>query len=168
MLPLRVGVGVCEAVESLGVDGVQMKWPNDIWIDGLKSAGILVEARPQDGWAVAGVGLNLSIGDQEFPDGIRGRATSVGGGVTLPMAVRALNEHVGSRLETPVEQALEEFSARDALRGRRVSWTGGEGKAAGIDRQGSLLVELPAGSLTALNAGEVHLELGEHASDKRS
>ena len=53
-LPLQVGVGVCEAVESLGAGGVQMKWPNDIWIEGRKCAGILVEARPRDGWAVAG------------------------------------------------------------------------------------------------------------------
>ncbi|HRV60983.1 MAG TPA: biotin--[acetyl-CoA-carboxylase] ligase, partial [Solirubrobacterales bacterium] len=40
-LPLQIGVGVCEAVESLGATGVRMKWPNDIWIEDRKCAGIL-------------------------------------------------------------------------------------------------------------------------------
>jgi BirA family biotin operon repressor/biotin-[acetyl-CoA-carboxylase] ligase len=158
-LPLQIGVGVCEAVESFGVEGVQMKWPNDIWIGGRKCAGILVEARPQDGWAVAGVGVNLAIPDDGFPEELRGRATSVGNGATFRLATEALNEHVGRRLEAPVEETLAEFSRRDGLRGRTVRWEDGEGTAAGIDRQGNLLVESSAGCLAALNAGEVHLSL---------
>lgn len=158
-LPLQIGVGVCEAVESFGVTGVQMKWPNDVWIEGRKCAGILVEARPQDGWAVAGVGLNLSIPDEDFPEELRGRATSVGRGVTFELAVAALNEHVGSRVSAPVEETLAAFAERDGLRGMTVSWDEGEGVAAGIDRQGNLLVESPSGCLSSLNAGEVHLSL---------
>jgi len=158
-LPLQIGVGVCEAVESLGASGVQMKWPNDVWIDGRKCAGILVEARPQDGWAVAGIGLNLSIADDEFPEGLRGRATSVGHGADLPLATEALNEHVGRRLDASVEATLAEFSRRDGLRGRTVTWDEGRGVAAGIDRQGNLLVESSTGCLSTLNAGEVHLSL---------
>ncbi|HMT05390.1 MAG TPA: biotin--[acetyl-CoA-carboxylase] ligase [Solirubrobacterales bacterium] len=163
-LPLQVGVGVCEAVEALGVPEARMKWPNDIWIDLRKCAGILVEARPQDGWAVAGVGLNLTIPDEEFPEEIRGRATSVGRGVTFAEAVAALNLHVGQRLQAPVEETLTEFARRDALKGRRVSWEQGEGTAAGIDRQGNLLVESAAGCLATLNAGEVHLALPADAA----
>jgi len=158
-LPLQVGVGVCEAVESLGASGVQMKWPNDVWIEGRKCAGILVEARPQDGWAVAGVGLNLSISEEEFPEELRGRATSVGGGVEFGEAVAALNRYVASRLETPVKETLSAFASRDALRGRRIRWGEGEGTAAGIDPQGNLLVETSAGCIATLNAGEVHLSL---------
>ena len=158
-LPLQVGVGVCEAVESLGAEGVRMKWPNDIWIEGRKCAGILVEARPQDGWAVAGIGLNLSIPDEGFPDELRGKATSVGGGATFFEAVAALNEHVGRRIDLPVEETLASFADRDALRGRMVRWAEGEGTASGIDRQGNLLVESTAGCLSTLNAGEVHLSL---------
>lgn len=158
-LPLQVGVGVCEAVEALGQTNVSLKWPNDVWIDGKKCAGILVEARPQEGWAVIGVGLNLSIADRDFPPELRGRATSVGGGVTFPEAVEALNRQVGRRLSAPPEETLSEFSRRDALKGRQVSWDEGTGTAAGIDRQGNLLVESPTGCLSSLNAGEVHLSL---------
>lgn len=158
-LPLRVGVGVCEAIESLGVERAGMKWPNDIWIDGKKCAGILIEARPQDGWAVAGVGLNLNIGDDEFPEELRGRATSIGGGVSPDQAIEALNDHVGRRIDAPATETLAEFSHRDALKGRAVSWAEGSGFAAGIDREGNLLVESPTGCLSTLNAGEVHLSL---------
>lgn len=156
-LPLRVGVGVCEALESLGARNVTMKWPNDIWIGGRKCAGILVESRPREGWAVAGVGLNLAIPDDGFPGELRGRATSLGGGVTFDQAVAALNAHVGARIDAPLTETLAGFSRRDALRGRTVTWDEGSGTAAGIDREGNLLVESPAGCLTALNAGEVHL-----------
>ena len=158
-LPLQIGVGVCEAVESLGANKARMKWPNDIWIEGRKCAGILVEARPQDGWAVAGIGLNLSIPDEGFPDELRGKATSVGGGATFFEAVAALNEHVGRRIDLPVEETLASFADRDALRGRMVRWAEGEGTASGIDRQGNLLVESTAGCLSTLNAGEVPLSL---------
>ena len=48
----------------------RIKWPNDVWIDGRKVAGILVEGRPQEGWAVLGVGLNVA--QLEFPAELRG------------------------------------------------------------------------------------------------
>lgn len=158
-LPLRVGVGVCEAIESLGVERAEVKWPNDIWIRGRKCAGILTEARPQDGWAVVGVGLNLAIADDEFPEELRGRATSIGADVGFDQAVAALNEQVGRRIDAPVSETLAEFSRRDALKGRTVSWAEGSGIAAGIDREGNLLVESSVGCIATLNAGEVHLSL---------
>ena len=54
-LPLAAAVAVCEA---LPVEAA-IKWPNDIWIERRKVAGILVEGRPQEGWAVLGVGVNV-------------------------------------------------------------------------------------------------------------
>ncbi|MDQ2623166.1 MAG: biotin--[acetyl-CoA-carboxylase] ligase [Actinomycetota bacterium] len=156
-LPLQVGVAVCEAVEALGVPRAEVKWPNDIWIVGRKCAGILVEARLQEGWVVIGVGLNLSIADDQFPDEIRGRATSVGHGSTIASATDALNRALGARLAAPEHESMAEFTRRDALRGRTVSWAEGTGTAAGIDLEGNLLVQSSAGCLTSLNAGEVHL-----------
>jgi BirA family biotin operon repressor/biotin-[acetyl-CoA-carboxylase] ligase len=78
VLPLAVAVAVCETAEVLrpGIE-CQVKWPNDIHLEGRKLAGILIEARPQDGWAVVGVGLNLSIA--EFPAELRDRAISLFG-----------------------------------------------------------------------------------------
>jgi len=160
-LPLQVGVAVCEAVESLGVDRAMVKWPNDVWIEGRKCAGILVEARPQDGWAVIGIGLNITIADEDFPEEFRGRATSVGRGVTFVNAIQALNEALGRRLDLDGSDSLVELADRDALRGRRISWASGSGVADGIDGQGNLLVRLDgnSGQVAVLNAGEVHLDV---------
>jgi len=50
LLPLSVPLAVCEAAESLkpGLE-CAIKWPNDVWVEGRKLGGILIEARPQDG-----------------------------------------------------------------------------------------------------------------------
>ncbi len=78
LLPLAVPLAVCEAAEELA-PGIEcaIKWPNDIWIEGRKLAGVLIEAKPQDGWAVIGVGLNLSIAPDEFPPDLRDTAISI-------------------------------------------------------------------------------------------
>ena len=70
-LPLAAAVAVCEA---LPVEAA-IKWPNDVWIDGRKVAGILVEGRPQEGWAVLGIGLNVTT--RAFPPELAEIATSL-------------------------------------------------------------------------------------------
>ena len=78
VLPLAVALAVCETAEALrpGIE-CKVKWPNDVHLEGRKLAGILIEARPQDGWAVLGVGLNLTIAADEFPEELRDRAISL-------------------------------------------------------------------------------------------
>lgn len=78
LLPLSVPLAVCAAAEELrpGIE-CQVKWPNDVWLEQRKLAGILIEARPQDQWAVLGIGLNLTIAPSEFPDDLRQPATSL-------------------------------------------------------------------------------------------
>ena len=71
LLPLAAAIAVADAVQA----GATIKWPNDVWIDGRKVAGILVEGRPQEGWAVLGVGLNVST--ERFPDELAESATSL-------------------------------------------------------------------------------------------
>jgi len=78
LLPLAVPLAVCEAAEELapGIE-CRIKWPNDIWVQERKLAGVLIEAKPQDGWAVIGVGLNLTIQPDEFPLELRDTAVSL-------------------------------------------------------------------------------------------
>jgi BirA family biotin operon repressor/biotin-[acetyl-CoA-carboxylase] ligase len=78
LLPLAAPIAVCEAAEELepGIE-CAIKWPNDVWVDGRKLAGVLIEAKPQDGWAVIGVGLNLTISPSEFPPDLRATAISL-------------------------------------------------------------------------------------------
>jgi BirA family biotin operon repressor/biotin-[acetyl-CoA-carboxylase] ligase len=155
-LPLAAAVAVCEAVTPECL----IKWPNDVLVDGRKLAGILVEGRPQDGWAVLGIGLNVSTREEDFPADLRETATSLAiaapDGTTSEAVLTSLLARLDARLRSPLEEILAEWRRRDALLGRAVRWDGGEGTAAGIDANGSLLVDTGDGRV-ALRAGEVHL-----------
>jgi BirA family transcriptional regulator, biotin operon repressor / biotin---[acetyl-CoA-carboxylase] ligase len=153
LLPLTAAVAICEA---LPVD-CAIKWPNDVWLDRRKLAGILVEGRPQQGWAVLGVGLNART--TEFPAELQGVATSLrlaGIEADVEEILARLLSSLDRWLEAPSPAVLEAWRRRDALRGERVRWASGEGIAAGIDDSGALVVEVGEGRL-ALEAGEIHL-----------
>src|SRR5215217_4479493 len=77
-LPLAAPLAVCEAAEELEPElACTVKWPNDVLVEGRKLAGVLIEARPQDSWAVIGIGLNLSISREEFPPDLQDTAISI-------------------------------------------------------------------------------------------
>jgi BirA family biotin operon repressor/biotin-[acetyl-CoA-carboxylase] ligase len=156
LLPLAVPLAVCEVAERLrpGAE-CKVKWPNDVHLDGRKLAGILIEARPQE-WAVLGIGLNLTIAADEFPEELRDRATSLFAG-TWDEARVALSGALGRWVEADTAAILAEWRKRDTLLGREVSWERGSGVAEGIDERGYLLVRLADGDRVALGAGDVHL-----------
>jgi BirA family biotin operon repressor/biotin-[acetyl-CoA-carboxylase] ligase len=163
LLPLSVAVAVCEAIESMAPVEAQIKWPNDVWIDGAKVAGVLIEARPPD-WAVIGIGVNVSIEPHEFPGDLRWPATSVGGDADVGSLRDAISAALGAWVEAPEARTLAEFRRRDALAGREIGWEGagidpGSGRAAGVDDRGNLLVETTTGERLALGSGEVSLRL---------
>jgi BirA family biotin operon repressor/biotin-[acetyl-CoA-carboxylase] ligase len=152
-LPLTAAVALCDALPV----GAAVKWPNDVWIEGRKVAGILVEGRPQEGWAVLGVGVNVTT--ERFPAELATTATSLrlAGVEANPEAVLAsLLRSLSRWLGAPPARVLEAWRSLDALKGERVRWTGGEGVADGIDDSGALRVETDSGLVT-LDAGEVHL-----------
>lgn len=159
LLPLAVPLAVCEAAEQLEPQiQCQIKWPNDIWSDGRKLAGVLIEAKPQDGWAVIGVGLNLSIAQDEFPPDLRDTAVSLFG-ATPSTAAAVLSRHLDRWVWAGHEEILSAWRARDALRGREIAWAEGSGVADGVDGRGNLLVRVAGNDLLALGAGEVHLRI---------
>lgn len=159
LLPLAVAIAACEAIETLAPVKTAIKWPNDIWIQERKCAGILVEARPQEGWAVIGIGLNLAVGPDDLPPEARTKATSIGHGATPADATKALNVSLSEWIDRPSPDVIAAFSERDALTGKRISWADGTGTAAGIDESGNLKVRGEAGTVETLAAGEVHLRL---------
>jgi BirA family biotin operon repressor/biotin-[acetyl-CoA-carboxylase] ligase len=149
VLPLAAAVAVCEACDAVASVSCSIKWPNDVRIDGRKLAGILVEGRPQKGWAVLGIGINVSAAPHDLP------ATCL----DVPHVedvLRPLLAELATWLERPATEVLAAWRERDELRGERVRWLDGEGLAAGIDDTGALLVETDRGRV-ALDAGEVHL-----------
>ena len=154
-LPLAAALAVYEASEQSAPVRCAIKWPNDVWVDGRKVAGILVEGRPQEGWAVLGIGINVSTTADEFPDDLRDIATSLGADSTEEVLER-LTAALDARLADPPDRIVADWSERDALRGQTIRWQGGEGTATGIDQTGALLVQTSSGRV-ALDAGEVHL-----------
>jgi len=177
LLPLIAAVAVCEVAG----EHTSIKWPNDVVVAtaGMsggtrlaKLAGILIEGRPQEKWAVLGIGLNVAVRLDELPLELRadagGSAVSDAG---LPAAtlgleptdveptLAALIEALERRMYEPATSTLSAWRARDALRGREIAWADGHGRAQGIDGTGRLIVELADGGRTALSAGEVHLQM---------
>lgn len=73
-LSLAVGVGIAEALRELGVDGVALKWPNDILRDGGKLSGILIELASSV--AVIGIGVNLRL-PADLPDDVKRNAAAL-------------------------------------------------------------------------------------------
>jgi BirA family biotin operon repressor/biotin-[acetyl-CoA-carboxylase] ligase len=153
LLPLAAGAAVAE----LAGPDARIKWPNDVQLDGRKIAGILVEGRLQEGWAVLGIGVNVALRAEDFPAELRDLAGTLGLG---PDAIQGTLERLLELLEHWVAagpaEVLTAVRARDALLGRPVRWAGGDGVGAGLDDDGRLLVDSGQGQV-ALDAGEVHL-----------
>jgi len=164
LLPLAVPLAVCAACEELAPVRCEVKWPNDVWLERRKLAGVLIEARPPE-WAVIGIGVNLSIAEDEFPDDLRWPAISLGHGVEPEELRPPLDRSLGEWVTADADRVRSEFNARDALRGRAISWEGGPqegssaGVAEGVDERGNLLVRGDGGELVALGSGEVSLKL---------
>jgi BirA family biotin operon repressor/biotin-[acetyl-CoA-carboxylase] ligase len=167
LLPLLSAVAVCDVAG----ERAQIKWPNDIVIErdgGLaKLAGILIEGRPQEHWAVLGIGLNVALSLDDLPPELARTAATLGGSreEVEPTLERLLGE-LERRLAEPPAATLEAWRLRDALRGREISWSphahAGEpehGLAQGIDGAGRLIVALGGGRQRTLEAGEVHLAM---------
>jgi BirA family biotin operon repressor/biotin-[acetyl-CoA-carboxylase] ligase len=154
LLPLRAGL----AVADVGGPDARVKWPNDVWIEGRKVAGILVEARPGQGWAVLGIGVNVALDVRDLPPELHATAGTLGRSpAELESTLTELLEALEHRLAEPATAVVEALRVRDALLDRTVTWSGGEGIAAGIDDSGGLRVRLADGSTRVLESGEVLL-----------
>jgi BirA family biotin operon repressor/biotin-[acetyl-CoA-carboxylase] ligase len=159
LLPLIAALAVCDVAG----EQAQIKWPNDIVLERgerlAKLAGILAEGRPQEGWAVLGIGVNVAVRVEDLPAELHDTAATLGLAPdriepTLARLLTALQR----RLDEPAEATLRAWRERDALRGRAVQWSSARGRAEGIDGAGRLIVALEQGGQATLDAGEVHLQ----------
>jgi BirA family transcriptional regulator, biotin operon repressor / biotin---[acetyl-CoA-carboxylase] ligase len=156
LLSLAAGVAVAE----LAGEPALVKWPNDVLIDRRKVSGILVEGRPQEHWAVLGIGVNVALRLDDLPQELRDRAATLGlTPADLEPTLARLRDGLERWLSASDAEVLGAVRGLDALLGEPVGWDGGTGTGAGIDDSGRLLVTRPDGSSAALDAGEVHLGL---------
>ncbi|HEY7830620.1 MAG TPA: biotin--[acetyl-CoA-carboxylase] ligase [Solirubrobacteraceae bacterium] len=171
-LPLLAAVAVCDVAGPQA----RVKWPNDIVIEARgamgiarstlrKLAGILVEGRPQEGWAVLGIGLNVALRLEDLPPDLQETAATLGlSPEMIEPTLTSLLAALERRLATPAGTTLDAWRELDALRGREVHWAERnrqeQGRAEGIDGTGRLIVVGVSGEQTVLEAGEVHLSSG--------
>jgi BirA family transcriptional regulator, biotin operon repressor / biotin---[acetyl-CoA-carboxylase] ligase len=165
LLPMLAALAVADVADRFDAAGrtAAIKWPNDVLLDGRKVAGILAEGRPQEGWVVLGIGVNVAVVEEGFPPELREIATSLGRApADVERVLALLLERLAHWLAATPRQAMDAYRARDALAGREISWNGGEGTALGVADDGRLRVrpgDRP-GEEVLLDAGEVHLGTG--------
>lgn len=184
-LSLAVGLAVIYAIEDLVPDCrtlLRLKWPNDVWIDRRKLAGILCEATSGNvsgkTRAVVGIGVNLCV---DF-DRTELDATAIGNAISLhSMASQVPDElclldrlrhyllelaHMFSQTDKPAEKfglarLLPELQHRDALFGCNVAIELPDksicGQADGIDESGRLLLRLGCDRIQAFSSGRVRV-----------
>ncbi len=168
-LPLLVGIAVAEGVRRVAKVDCRLKWPNDVLVGDRKLAGILVERieRTSGAVAVVGVGLNVSLTEDELPVPtatslvLEGAATT-DRTVILREVLRSLEALVlqwQADLGDPTGGLVDSYVRRCSTLGRevRVDLPSGEqvlGEATGIDTDGRLEVRTPEGR-RILGAGDV-------------
>ena len=146
-LSLVGGLAAAQTVEDALGRATQLKWPNDVLVNGLKVCGVLAEAR--DGVVVLGIGLNVNQSAAELPADARIEAASLR---TVDGEVRDRDELLAAllvRLEAAYGAwragglaALHgELAARDALAGKAVIVDGRLARALGIDAEGRLVLD---------------------------
>lgn len=159
-IPLRAGLAVANvAARHLPGRPVRVKWPNDVLVGGRKLAGILCQrCRGAD---LIGIGLNVRTALAQAPAEVRRRATSLAregrGAPRRDDVIAELWHALREAMDDP--RGLEHFAAAHALHGCavRLDCSGSirAGRCRGVDAEGRLLLEDPAGHTIALTEGIV-------------
>jgi BirA family biotin operon repressor/biotin-[acetyl-CoA-carboxylase] ligase len=170
-LSLVAGLALARALEQLGVQGVQLKWPNDVLVHGNKLAGILIDLLPARGRppaAVIGIGLNLRLPAQhDIPNqaGVTDLAQTLEGAPPAPAVVlAAILAELHRLLETyaaagfpALRGAWQQRNAFADLPVRIVSDQDiRSGTCTGVDDDGALLLRTDSG-VERILAGDVSL-----------
>ena len=172
-LTLALGLGVIDALNELGVSGVELKWPNDlVALDG-KLGGILTEVQQQSAGTatvVTGIGVNVNLKDSAEIDMVNGWAQQV---VDLESIcdVQPGHEEIAAQFTSHVLQAFVDFEtlgfAAMADRWPRYDWLLGRditidtadkqfsGVGAGIANDGALLVDTPESGMRRVTSGSI-------------
>lgn len=170
-LSLALGISLAEAWRAQGVD-VRVKWPNDLWIDGAKLAGLLVEAGGEfhgPSHVVVGLGLNIALPPalhSSLDQAVTDLHTHLPQSMARNRVVAICLEAVCAALVQFEREGFAPFVARwaavDALAARTVGvhetqrhW---DGVACGIDDRGRLQVRADD-VLHAVDAGEISIRL---------
>jgi BirA family biotin operon repressor/biotin-[acetyl-CoA-carboxylase] ligase len=172
-LSLAVGCAIADALEPPGTAAprLQLKWPNDIWLDGRKLGGVLIETVPAGGQRIVVVGVGLNVGgppeasEAQFLTGFAS-LSELEAGASAPAVLARIARPLISALQAFADGGFAPWQAayarRDLLRGRQITAGGTEGQAQGVNAQGELLLQTAHG-LQTISGGEVSVRLAAAA-----
>ena len=168
--PLLAAITVRSAIASLGIQGVMIKWPNDIFIQGKKVCGILTELRSEDHefHLIVGIGINVNAGLEDFPEALKTKVTSLKIANQQVISVNLLT----ARLIDEFYRTFLQFQATQQFRDRKQEYeqyciTLGTqvhvkqsantivGYADHIDEDGTLWIVDEAGMSRPIRSGEI-------------
>lgn len=169
-LSLLVGIAIVRAMEKMNIEGVQLKWPNDLLYEGRKLAGILLEVHGEASGqcqVVIGVGINAEmpqeIGaaiDQPWTD----LKTIMGGVSRNQLMAEVLNELTVGLTEfqqSGFSVLVDEWQARNAMQEEPITLQIGDelvkGVCKGVNASGALLLESEEG-VKAYHGGEISIQ----------
>jgi BirA family biotin operon repressor/biotin-[acetyl-CoA-carboxylase] ligase len=171
-LTLLTAVAIVETLREWYAIPAQIKWPNDILIDGKKVCGILTELNAESDrihFLIIGIGINVNTRPEQFPEEVRDIATSLRIAKGEPLRRVPLIQHILLRLEELYHLYLEEGFAPIKHRWEACSITIGKkvtirtlqgtltGHAEGIDESGVLLVRREDNSITKVYSADVEI-----------
>ncbi|MGM0395622.1 MAG: biotin--[acetyl-CoA-carboxylase] ligase [Bacillota bacterium] len=170
-LTLLGAVAVNRGLFDLGIKS-EIKWPNDIVINGRKAAGILTEMSCELGainHVILGIGINVNQFEEEIPDALKGKATSLyieqGKAIERKMLFAAVLDRLEEfyeefKIDENVDRVLDICREESAVIGKDIIVIQGnvsrKGLAIGINHNGELQVKFKTG-LEALYSGEVSI-----------
>ena len=167
------GLAVVDVLQDFYGLSAALKWPNDVLLDGKKLAGVLVET-VRDAelglTVVLGIGVNINMKAEDFPEDLRGRATSValhlGNLSDRSLFAARLLETLGNRYRGHMSagpvSVIDSWKTRSITMGRRVVVHGQQGpvcgQAVGITDSGFLVLRAEDGRQQIVTAGDVDLQ----------
>jgi BirA family biotin operon repressor/biotin-[acetyl-CoA-carboxylase] ligase len=165
-LTILSSVAAVDAVEAISGLRPQIKWPNDLVVNGRKLAGLLIETEPEGArlaFAVVGLGINVRQLADDFSPEVRELATSLflvtGQLYRRADLLVALMHAFEARLSKPFEETRQAWASSSLTLGQQVTLTTARGvkhgQALGLDEAGALLLRNDAGEVETVTAGDM-------------
>ncbi|HUA36962.1 MAG TPA: biotin--[acetyl-CoA-carboxylase] ligase [Candidatus Sulfopaludibacter sp.] len=172
-LTVASATALCRAIQVETGLNPEIKWPNDVWVNGKKVAGVLTELSAELDRVkhiILGIGVDVNLGTVEFPADLRKHATSlkIEAGRAFSRAdlataiLRELDHDYLRVCGGQFNQIADEWEARCQTIGREVTIQIGhrrvQGRAESLGDSGELLLRTEHGHLERISGGDVTLE----------
>ena len=177
-LTFMAAVAVAKAIKKMFILSAEVKWPNDVLINGKKVCGILTEMSTRDDvvdFVVVGIGINANVNVDLFPEDLRSAVTSLkeemAEEVDLELFLRVLLEELEHYymvfMRREFDIILKEWRSLTKLLGAYVEVVSFdekfEGLAIDVDSSGALIVKLRDGTLKKVVSGDVTYRSNEQS-----